>query len=105
MTPRHDIKSVRAHALGLHKKLIDATRTRYEAAHGRIDPGEMMRLVAFDPEFAWLHPLSRLIFGIKDRLEQPELTEIDAAEVRWELERVFSGSGGEPPRQFDWAQA
>ena len=103
MTPRHDIKAIRVHALGLHKKLIDQERNRYELKHGKIRPGEMLRLVAFDPEFAWLHPLSRLILGIDDRLDLPELTEVDAAEVRWELEQVFSSN--KAPRQFEWAQA
>lgn len=98
MTPRQDIEAVRAEALGLHKKLIDAARLRYEARHGAVkNPGEMLRLVAFDPEFAWLRPLTRLILGIDETLERGvEPTEADAVRVRADVEETF----GEPrPRQ------
>ena len=90
MNPRQDIEAVRAEALGLHKKLIDAARLQYEARHGNVAPGEMLRLVAFDPDFAWLRPLTRLILDIDERLESEHvLTAEDAAEVRAAVEEVF----------------
>lgn len=96
MTPREEIEAVRAEALGLHKKLIDAARLRYEALYGAVEgPGEMLRLVAFDPEFAWLRPLTRLILDMDDRLEsEAPVTPVDALRVRAAVEEIFG-----PPRQ------
>jgi hypothetical protein len=90
-SPRQDIEAVRAEALDLHKKLIDAARLQYEARHGAVArPGEMLRLVAFDPEFAWLRPLTRLILDIDERLESDEVvTDADAARVRAAVDEIF----------------
>ena len=103
MTPRQDIEAVRAEALGLHKKLIDAARLQYEARHGSVvHPGEMLRLVAFDPEFAWVRPLTRLILDIDERLETPgPLTPADAAQVRADVEEMF----GPGQKKVEFAQA
>ncbi|MBK7859965.1 MAG: hypothetical protein IPJ65_15345 [Archangiaceae bacterium] len=96
MNPRQDIEAVRSEALGLHKRLIDAARMKYEARHGVVQPGEMLRLVAFDPEFSWLRPLTRLILDIDERLEkETPVTEADAAQVRAEVEQVFGAAQGE----------
>jgi hypothetical protein len=94
-TPRQDIEVVRAEALGLHKRLIDAARAQYEAQHGVVvRPGEMLRLVAFDPEFAWLRPLTRLILEIDEQLESGEaITDADAMRVRAAVEEIFGRSG------------
>jgi hypothetical protein len=90
MTPRESIEAVRQEALVIHKRLIDDARLRYEAAHGAVvRPGEMLRLVAFDPEFAWLRPLTHLILDIDDRLEHETLSAEDVAAVRTGLETIF----------------
>jgi hypothetical protein len=89
MTPREEIEAVRSEVLQLHKKLVDLARRQYEAQHGGIARGQLTRLVAFDPEFAWLHPLTRLVLDIDDRLEQGPLTPDDVAEVRSACEEVF----------------
>ncbi|MBS1153401.1 MAG: hypothetical protein H6Q89_5099 [Myxococcaceae bacterium] len=96
MTPRHDIKTVRAQALELHKRLIDQARVRYEVAHGRVGPGEMLRIVTFDPDFAWLRPLTQAILAIDDRLDLPELTHADAAAVRLQLEQALGHADASP---------
>lgn len=94
MTARHHITALRAQALTLHKQMIDEARVRYETQHGRvIAPGEMLRLVAFDPEFAWLKPLTGLILEMDDRLDQPELTAADADAVKLQLAQVLKGKG------------
>src|SRR3954447_13959159 len=91
MTPRESIEAVREEALVLHKRLIDDARLRYEAAHGTVArPGEMLRLVAFDPEFAWLRPLTGLILEIDERLEADEaVTESDAAAIHAAVDEIF----------------
>jgi len=53
----------------LHKALIDSTQRDYEKIHGRIaSPYALFALVAHDPAFAWLQPMTRLIVELEDRL-------------------------------------
>ena len=99
MTARAHITALRAQALTLHKTMIDEARVRYEARHGNVvAPGEMLRLVAFDPEFAWLKPLTGLILEIDDRLDGTELTEADTHAVKLQLAQVLKGKGREAER-------
>jgi hypothetical protein len=96
MTPRQDIEAVRTQALDLHKKLIDEARARYELVNGPVHPAKLLQLLAFDPGFTWLKPLTRAIISIDERLETtPEPTEAEAAEVRVQLEQCFV-TGAEP---------
>ena len=54
----------------VHKALIDSTRRDYERVHGRIEsPYALFTLVANDPAFAWLRPMTRLIVELEDRLD------------------------------------
>jgi hypothetical protein len=51
----------------VHKSLIDSTRRDYEKVHGRINgPYALFSLVAHDPAFAWLQPMTRLIVEIEE---------------------------------------
>lgn len=70
MYPIAEIEAVRRAALHLHKVLIEAVRLDYERSHGRIEnPIELLRLVAYDPQFAWLRPLSRLLVDLDETPE------------------------------------
>lgn len=54
----------------VHKALIDSTKRDYEKRHGRIQgPYALFALVAQDPEFAWLQPMTRAIVELEDRLD------------------------------------
>ena len=51
----------------VHKSLIDSTRRDYEKRHGRIEnPYALWRLVAQDPAFAWLRPMTQLIVELEE---------------------------------------
>ncbi|MBL8953429.1 MAG: hypothetical protein JNK82_21825 [Myxococcaceae bacterium] len=91
MNPRQDIEAVRAEALGLHKKIIDAAMLTYEARKGAVlQPAERLRLLASDPDFAWIHPLTKLILEIDDRLEsEAPVTAAEAAKVRADIDEIF----------------
>ena len=53
----------------VHKSLIDSTRRDYERIHGRIQgPYALFSLVAQDPAFAWLQPMTRLIVELEEVL-------------------------------------
>jgi hypothetical protein len=67
------LRDIRDHLLRLHKAIIVAERTRYEAAHGTIaNEVALFHLVSGDPFFAWLRPMTVLIVGIDERLDGQE---------------------------------
>ncbi|MBV9770701.1 MAG: hypothetical protein JOZ32_14090 [Bryobacterales bacterium] len=56
--------------LGLHKTLLDSERTSYERDIARIgSSGELLKLVLYDPWFAWLHELSEFVVLIDETLD------------------------------------
>lgn len=61
----------------LHKALVDSERVEYERTMGPIpSANDFLRLVATDPWFAWLSPLTRLLVSMDEALESEEpLTE------------------------------
>ena len=51
----------------VHKSLIDSTQRDYERVHGRVEnPYALFRLVAGDPAFAWLRPMTQLIVALEE---------------------------------------
>ena len=66
--------------LALHKTLLDSERASYERDVARIkSANELLRLVLYDPWFAWLHELSELVVLIDETLDAKEpATGIDA---------------------------
>lgn len=59
--------------LGLHKTLLDSERATYERDIARIHTSsELLRLVLYDPWFAWLHELSELVVLIDETLDSKE---------------------------------
>ena len=59
--------------LRLHKTLLDSEQARYERDVARIpSSGELLRLVLYDPWFAWLHELSELVVLIDETLDAKE---------------------------------
>ena len=82
-------RSVSAHpltlaVLELHAALLESVRRDYERENGRVETaGDLLQLVAFDPAFAWLSPLTR---GI-DALQEGEDGAVSA------LARLFAQEG------------
>jgi len=73
---RQLLVDVRRKLLHLHKTLLDWERAAYDRAHGRTPPGQLLRIVMTDPQFAWLRPVSELIVRIDEALdmEAPDAT-------------------------------
>lgn len=73
-------------ALALHAWLLESTRRDYERLRGRVaSSGELLQLVAFDPAFAWLSPLTR---GI-DALQEGEPDAVASLAALLRRESVF----------------
>jgi hypothetical protein len=59
--------------LGLHKTLLESERSTYERDIARISSsGELLKLVLYDPWFAWLHELSEFVVLIDETLDAEE---------------------------------
>jgi hypothetical protein len=59
--------------LSLHKTLLDSERATYERDIARISSsGELLKLVLYDPWFAWLHELSQFVVLIDETLDAEE---------------------------------
>lgn len=77
----------------LHKALIDETQREFEKTHGRItNPYALFTLVANDPAFAWLQPMTRAIVDVEDILGRmvPPPAEADVVAVKKKLEHLLT---------------
>jgi hypothetical protein len=62
---RRQLRELRDPLLTLHKTLVDSERIFYEKTLGPIrSPRHFLELLAHDPWFVWLQPLSQLIVAI-----------------------------------------
>jgi hypothetical protein len=74
----------------LHKALLDNARAAYERVHGEVaSAGQLLQLVAHDPEFFWLRRMSVLMVEIDEIIEGEELTREDAKRFRTEVEALI----------------
>ncbi len=95
--------------LGLHKTLLDSERARYERDIARINSsGELLKLVLYDPWFAWLHELSEFVVLIDETLDAKEPPAgIEAERLiaqAWELLSPDEMGTGYPRRYFEALQ-
>ena len=93
---RAKLERIAAATRSLHKALIDATQREFEKTHGRItNPYALFTLVANDPAFAWLQPMTRAIVDVEDILGRmvPPPVEADVVESRRQLEQLRKTPG------------
>jgi hypothetical protein len=69
---RDHLKAVRGGLFRLHKALIDAARTDYEASVGPLSPGQFLQALLHEPSFEWLRPFSGLIVALDEALAARE---------------------------------
>lgn len=87
----------------LHKALIENTRHEYERIHGTVkNPYTLFNLVAQDPLFAWLQPMTRLIVEIEDLVGRPlpPPQESDVQESRKRIDGLLLSRGGSFSAQY-----
>jgi hypothetical protein len=90
---RTSVGEVAAVLRELHRTLLEVVRGDYERGHGPVgSPAALLRLVMYDPEFGWLHELSRLMVDVDELLDGKTVSLADAAAVRVEIERLLAPS-------------
>lgn len=65
---RERLVELRLSLLRLHKALLDMERRDYERQHGKVNTGELFRLVIDHEQFAWLHNISEFVVRIDESL-------------------------------------
>jgi hypothetical protein len=65
---REKLVELRLTLLRLHKTLLDMERRDYERAHGKVNTGELFRLVIDHEQFAWLHNISEFVVRLDESL-------------------------------------
>jgi hypothetical protein len=107
---RNRLTELRNGLLGLHKTLLDSERATYERDIARIgSSGELLKLVLYDPWFAWLHELSEFVVLIDETLDakEPPPGGIDAERFiaqAWELLAPNETGTGFAKRYFEALQ-
>jgi hypothetical protein len=65
---REKLVALRLKLLQLHKTLLDMERREYERVHGKVNTGELFRLVIDHEQFAWLHNISEFVVRLDESL-------------------------------------
>jgi hypothetical protein len=65
---REKLVALRLALLRLHKSLLDMERREYERLHGKVNTGELFRLVIDHEQFAWLHNISEFVVRLDESL-------------------------------------
>ncbi len=77
--------------LSLHKTLLDSERGTYERDIARISSsGELLKLVLYDPWFAWLHELSEFVVLIDETVDALDEVEADGPTPGIDAERLVA---------------
>lgn len=84
---REKLVALRIALLRLHKSLLEMERRSYERLHGKVNAGELFRLVVDDPQFAWLHNISEFVVRIDETLTGEASVAAGDAIVAFDLAR------------------
>lgn len=92
---RDRLREISRRMLRLHRMLLDRERRAYEAQHGAVSSGSLLRLLLDNEHFAWLRPLSTLIARMDELVDADEpVTPVDAEQAFGEVYRLLKS--GEP---------
>lgn len=90
---REKLITLRNTLLRLHKALLDMERREYEREHGKVNAGELFRLVIDHQQFAWLHNISEFVVRVDETLSGEEpVKPPDAATAMNLARKMFSPS-------------
>jgi hypothetical protein len=84
---REKLIALRLALLRVHKTLLEMERRAYERAHGKVNAGELFRLVVDHSQFAWLHNISEFVVRIDESLAAKEPVTPEYASVAVSLAR------------------
>lgn len=90
---RAQLTALRHALLRVHKALLEMERRDYERANGRVNAGELFRLVVDHEQFAWLHSISEFVVRMDEMLDAGEpVSEADVKGVVSVASKMFTPS-------------
>jgi hypothetical protein len=105
---REQLVALRLTLLQLHKTLLDMERREYERVHGKVNTGELFRLVIDHEQFAWLHNISEFVVRLDESLAaEVPVTSDDTRSAIMLARKMFAPSesgDGFQKRYFDAIQ-
>jgi hypothetical protein len=84
---RKKLIALRLALLRVHKRLLEMERREYEREHGKVNAGELFRLVVDHTQFAWLHNISEFVVRIDETLAAKEPVTPEYTSVAFSLAR------------------
>jgi hypothetical protein len=84
---REKLIALRLALLRVHKTLLEMERRSYEREHGKVNVGELFRLVVDHSQFAWLHNISEFVVRIDEALAAKEPITPEYTKVAFSLAR------------------
>jgi hypothetical protein len=114
---RTRLREVRLKLLHLHQTLLDYERKSLERTHGRLNSGDLLKLVINHEQFAWLRMISALVVQIDEMRDADEpASAADMINLLASARQLFTASDNqefqrkyqtalqqEPERlRFDW---
>lgn len=88
---KQQLTDLRNGLLSLHKTLLESERGTYERDVARIgSSGELLKLVLYDPWFAWLHELSEFVVLIDEMVDAMGKPDSDKEPIGVDPERLIS---------------
>lgn len=88
---KQQLTDLRNGLLSLHKTLLESERGTYERDVARIaSSGELLKLVLYDPWFAYLHELSEFVVLIDEMVDAMEKPDAEIAPAGIDAERLIS---------------
>jgi len=84
---RKKLIALRLALLRVHKTLLEMERRVYEREHGKVNAGELFRLVVDHTQFAWLHNISEFVVRIDETLAAKEPVTPEYTSVTFSLAR------------------
>jgi hypothetical protein len=91
---RERLRDLSARLLRLHTLLLGRERQLYEAAHGPLTSGELLKLLINDQQFAWLRALSQIVTRIDEAADEDEPTAVEVEALFGQARQLLrSGQG------------
>lgn len=84
---RKKLIALRLALLRVHKTLLEMERRAYERKNGKVNAGELFRLVVDHSQFAWLHNISEFVVRIDESLAAKEPVTSEYTNVAFSLAR------------------
>lgn len=76
-----DLAELTTRLRALHKALLEVMHKKHEAEFGLVESEQLLQLLAWHPDFKWLHELSEFMAEVDELRERESLVSEDACMI------------------------